>query len=153
MYQVLVVLKNHILSKKYVVDQLPNKVPTMQCAALSIMKKRSLYNTFCRSAESSNIFKGKCLWWKHFFFKDASLEFIPAISLKTDSNTKVSTYGFFVVFFKIIGEFSARYLCKTFSEKVAAFKSIGCYLIGNNVFDKIYRATTLVIIFWNFIIF
>ena len=46
MYQTLAVLKNHILRKKSMVDQLPNKVATLSCAALNIMKKRSLGNTF-----------------------------------------------------------------------------------------------------------
>ena len=32
-----------------------------------------------------------------FFTKDTSLEFIPAISLKKDPNTEVSSYGFFAV--------------------------------------------------------
>ena len=39
-------------------------------------------------------------------------------------------------YFKIIGKFFARCLCKTFSDKVASFQSIGCDFIGNNLFDK-----------------
>ena len=69
--------------------------------------------------------------------QDASLEFIPAISLKSDSNTEVFSYGFFTItLFKLSENFSARYLCKTFSDKVAGLQSIGCDFIGNNVFDK-----------------
>ena len=33
----------------------------------------------------------------------------------------------------MIGKSSARYLCKTFSDKIAGFQSIGCDFIGNNV--------------------
>ena len=70
---------------------------------------------------------------KVFFTKDASLEFIPAISLKTGSNTEVFSYGFFTVtLFKLSG----KYLCKTFSDKAAGFQCIDCDFIGNNVFDK-----------------
>ena len=51
------------------------------------------------------------------FTKDASLEFIPAISLKRDSNTEVFSYGFFTItLFKLLEKFSARCLCKTFSD-------------------------------------
>ena len=50
-----------------------------------------------RSAESSNILTGKCLWWRLFFTKDGSLQFIPAISLKRIYNTVVFPYAFFTV--------------------------------------------------------
>ena len=47
------------------------------------MKKNGAHvRPSCRSAEISNTFTGKCLWWRLFFTKDASLEFIPAIPLK-----------------------------------------------------------------------
>ena len=39
-----------------------------------------------------------------------------------------------------MGEFSARYFRKTFSDKVVDFQSIGCDIIRSNVFDKIYRS-------------
>ena len=74
-----------------------------------------------------------------FFTKDASLEFIPAISLKRDSNTEVFLYGFFTVtLFKLSEIIFCEILCKTFSGKVAGFQSIGCDFIENNVFDKKY---------------
>ena len=72
-----------------------------------------------------------------FFTKDASLEFIPAISLKRDSNTEVFPYGFFTVTLLKLSEIIfCEILCKTFSDKVAGFQSIGCDFIENNVFDK-----------------
>ena len=65
---------------------------------------------------------------KAFFTKDTSLEFIPAISLKTDSNTEVFPYVLFTV---ALFELSGNFLCKIFSDKVAGFQSIGCYCTGN----------------------
>ena len=75
----------------------------------------------CRSAESSNIFKSKCLWWRLFFIKDANLEFIPVISLKTDSNIEVFAYGFFMVtLFKLSGDFLGDIFAKHFLTKLQA---------------------------------
>ena len=71
-----------------------------------------------------------------FFTKDASLEFIPAISLKRDSSAEVFLYGFSTVTLLKLGKFSARYLCETFSDKVAGLQSIGCEFNGNNVFGR-----------------
>ena len=84
MYRKLVVLKTiYILRKKSMVDQLLNKVATLQYTALSFMKKNGAHvRPSYRNAESSNIFTGKCLWWRLCFTKDASPEIIPALSLK-----------------------------------------------------------------------
>ena len=56
-----------------------------------------------------------------FFFTEVAerLEFIPAISLKRTSSQIFSTWVLRGSFFLIIEKFSARYLCKTFSNKVA----------------------------------
>ena len=119
MYQKPTLLKNNILRKKSMVDQLLNKVATLQYIALSFMKKNGAHvRPSCRSAESSNIFTGKCLWWRLFFNKDASLEFIPAISLKRDSNTEVFSYGFFTVtLFKLSENFLRDKFAKHFLTK------------------------------------
>ena len=119
MYQKSTLLKNNILRKKSMVDQLLNKVATLQYIALSFMKKNGAHvGPSCRSAESSNIFTGKCLWWRLFFNKDASLEFIPAISLKRDSNTEVFSYGFFTVtLFKLSENFLRDKFAKHFLTK------------------------------------
>ena len=75
----------------------------------------------CRSPESSNIFTGKCLWWKLFFTKDASLEFIPAISLKRESNTEVFSYRFFTItLFKLSENFLRDIFAKHFLTKSQA---------------------------------
>ena len=59
---------------------------------------------------------------KAFFIKDASLEFIPGISLKTDSNTEVFTYEFFMVtLFKLWGNFLRDIFAKHFLTKSQAF--------------------------------
>ena len=72
-----------------------------------------------------------------FFTKDVSLEFISAISLKRGlQNRGFLKWVLHDNSFSIIGKFSARYLCKTFSDKVAGFQSIVCDFIRNNVFDK-----------------
>ena len=98
------------------------------------MKKNGTHvRPSCISAESSNVFTGKCLWWRLFLTKDANQEFISAISLKRDSNTEVFPCELFTVNFKLPEKFSVRYLCKTFSDKVAGFQSIHFDFIGNNV--------------------
>ena len=128
------------------VHQLLDKVATLQYTALSFIKKNGArVRPSCRSAESSNIFTGKCLWRRSFFTKDTSLEFIPAISLKRDARQHSSCpiWIFQDNYFQIIGKFSARYLCKTFFDKVAGFQSIGCDFIGNNVFDKTFQKQLL----------
>ena len=72
-----------------------------------------------------------------FFTKDVSLEFISAISLKSGlQNRGFLKWVLHDNSFSIIGTFSARYLCKTFFDKVAGFQSIVCDFIRNNVFDK-----------------
>ena len=77
-------------------------------------------------------------WWNRFFTKDASPEFISAISLKRDSNAEVYPYGLFTVtIFKLLKSFCEISFCTTFSDKVAGFQSIGCDFIKNNVFDTI----------------
>ena len=88
----------------------------------SVLWKSGAYVTLsCRSTESSDIFKGKCLWWRFFFFKDANLEFIPAISLKTDSNTEIFEYGFFMVtLFKLSRNFLWDIFAKHFLIKSQA---------------------------------
>ena len=84
-------------------------------------KKRARVRTFRRSTESSNIFTGKCLRWWLFFTKDASLEFIPAISLKRDSNAEVFLYGFFTVtLFKLSEDFLRGIFAKHFLTKPLA---------------------------------
>ena len=76
----------------------------------------------CRSTESYNILTGKCLWWRRFFTKDTSLEFIPAISLKKDSNSEVFSYGFFkVTIFKLLENFLRDVFTKHFLTKSQAF--------------------------------
>ena len=56
-----------------------------------------------------------------FFIKDASLGFIPAISLKTNSNTEVFTYGFcMVALFKLWGDFLRDIFAKHFLTKSQA---------------------------------
>ena len=56
-----------------------------------------------------------------FFTKYASLEFIPAISLKRDSNTEVLPYGFFtVIFFKLSKIFLQDVFAKYFLTKSQA---------------------------------
>ena len=50
-----------------------------------------------------------------FFTKDASLEFIPAISLKMDSNAEVFPYRFFkVTFLKLLENFLRDIFAKHF---------------------------------------
>ena len=62
--------KKNIFRKKTTVDQLLNKVATLQYTALSLMKKNGAHvRPACRSAESSNIFTSKCLWWRLFSLK------------------------------------------------------------------------------------
>ena len=103
------------------------------------MKKGGHVRPSCRSAESSNIFTGKCLWWRLFFIKDASLEFIPAISLKRNSNTEVFPYGFFTVTLFKLSEiiFCEMSLQKNFwqSRRLPIYR---LQLTSNNVFDKKY---------------
>ena len=56
-----------------------------------------------------------------FFTKYASLEFIPAISLKRDSNTEIFPYGFFTVtLFKLSENFSQDIFAKHFLTKSQA---------------------------------
>ena len=75
----------------------------------------------CRSPESSDVFTGKYLWRRLFFTKDASLEFIPAISLKRDSNTEVFQYEFFTVtLFKLSENFLRHIFAKHFLTKSQA---------------------------------
>ena len=69
---------------------------------------------------------------KAFFIKDASLELIPAISLKTDSNTEIFPYGFFTVtVFKLSANFLRDIFAKYFLTKSQAWD-----FIRNNVFEK-----------------
>ena len=69
---------------------------------------------------------------KAFLTKDASLELIPAISLKADSSTKIFPYGFFTVtLFKLPANFLQAIFAKHFLTKSQA-----CHFIGNNLFDK-----------------
>ena len=54
--------------------------------------------------------------------KDTSLEFIPAISLKKDSNPEVFSYGFFkVTIFKLLENFLRDVFTKHFLTKSQAF--------------------------------
>ena len=69
---------------------------------------------------------------KAFFTKDASLELIPAISLKTDSNTEIFPYRFFTVtLFKL----SANFLRDIFAIHFLT-KSQALDFIRKNVFEK-----------------
>ena len=122
MYRKLAVLKNNVLRKKSMVDQLLNKVATLQYTAFSFMKKIGTHvKPSHRSAESSNTFTGKCLWWRPFFTKDTSLQFIPAISLKRDSNAEVFSCGFFTVtLFKLSENFLRDIFAKHFLTKSQA---------------------------------
>ena len=119
MYQKLAILKSNILRKKSMVDQLLNKVATLQYTPLSFMKKNGAHvRPSSKSAESSNIFTGKCLWWSLFFTKDASLEFIPAISLKKGLQQRVFVYGFFTItLFKLWENFLRDIFAKYFPTK------------------------------------
>ena len=72
-----------------------------------------------------------------FFTKDASLEFIPAISLKMDSKSEVFPHGFFTVtLFKLLENVLRDIIAKHFFDKATCFQSVGCDFNGNNVFDK-----------------
>ena len=94
----------------------------------------------CRSAESSNIFTGKCLWWRLFFTKDASLEFIPAISLKRDSNAEVFLYGFFTITpFKLSENFLRDIFAKHFLTKSQASNLTVANLMEITCLKKIYK--------------
>ena len=78
-----------------------------------------------------------------FFTKDASLEFLPAISLKRESHAEVSLYGFFsVTLFKLSENFVRDIFAKHF-DKVAGFQSVGCEFNGNNLtcLRNIYRTS------------
>ena len=56
-----------------------------------------------------------------FSIKDASLELIPAISLKADSNTEAFGYGLFMVtLFKLSGNFLGDIFAKHFLTKLQA---------------------------------
>ena len=58
---------------------------------------------------------------KAFFTKDASLELIPAISLKTDSNTEIFPYRFFTVtLFKLSANFLRDFFAIHFLTKSQA---------------------------------
>ena len=58
---------------------------------------------------------------KTFFIKDASLEFILAILLKTDSNKDVFAHGFFMVtVFKLSKNFQRYIFAKYFLTKLEA---------------------------------
>ena len=70
-----------------------------------------------------------------FFTKDASLESSNFIK-KGLRHRGFPIWVHHGNSFSIIGKFSSRYLCETFSDKVAGFQSIGCNFIGNNMFDK-----------------
>ena len=73
---------------------------------------------------------------KDFFTKDASLEFIPAISLKTDSNTEVFPYGFFTVtLLNYRGIFCEISLQNIFWQS-RRLPIPGRNFTGNNLFDK-----------------
>ena len=72
-----------------------------------------------------------------FFIKDASLEFISAISLKKDSNTEVFPYGLFTVtLFKLSENFLRDIFAKHFLTKsqAAPLMEITCL-------TKIYRSS------------
>ena len=60
------------------------------CLSVLLKKNGAHARPSCRSNESSNIFRGKCLWWGLFFTKDASQEFVPAIILKIGSHVRSS---------------------------------------------------------------
>ena len=92
MYRILAVLKNNILRKKSMVDQLVNKNHVVHSPQF-YEKNRAHVRPSCRSAKSSDIFTGKCLWWGLFFTKGASLEFTPAISLKGTPTKRFSHMG------------------------------------------------------------
>ena len=69
-----------------------------------------------------------------FFSKDASLELIPAISLKRNASAEVFPSGFFrVTLLKLSENFLRGIFAKYFLTKS---KAIGCEFNGNNVFDK-----------------
>ena len=71
---------------------------------------------------------------KTFFIKDTSLEFVPAISLKTNSNTEVFAHGFFMVtLFELLKNFLRDIFAKHFLTKsqasniqVATLQEITC---------------------------
>ena len=143
MYPKLAILKNKILRKKSMTDKLLNKVATLQYTALSFMKKNEAHvRLSCRPAESSNIFTGKCLWWRLFSTKGATLEFIPAISLKRDSNTEAFPYGFFtVILFKLLENFLRDIFAKHFLTKSQASNLQVATLLEITCLTKIYRTS------------
>ena len=71
-------LKN-ILSKNSMVDQLHDKVATIQYTTVSFMKKTEPMEDLPTEALRV-LFTSKCLWWGVLFTKYTSAEFIPAIS-------------------------------------------------------------------------
>ena len=84
---------------------------------------------------------------KTFFIKDASLKFIPSNFIENGLQHRglLSHMVFMVTLFKLSGNFLRDIFAKHLIYRL--------HFIGNNVFDKIYGTTILIIIVWNFTIF
>ena len=143
MYRKLAVLKNNILKKKVY----GGPYSSLSCSPVvhspQFYEKTGAHvRPSCRSAESSDIFTGKCLWWRLFFTKDASLEFIAAASSKRDSNTEVFPYGFFTAtFLKLLENFLRDIFAKHFLIKSQAFSLQVATLLEITSLTKIYRTS------------
>ena len=75
-----------------------------------------------------------------FFTKDASLEFIPAISLKMDSSAEVLPYGFFkVTLLKLSENFLRDIFAKHFLTKSQASNLKVANVMEITCLTKIYR--------------
>ena len=77
-----------------------------------------------------------------FFTKNASLKFMPAISLKRDSNTEVFPYGFFTVtVFKLPGNVLRDIFAKHFLTKSQASYLKVATLMEITRLTKLYRSS------------
>ena len=80
--------------------------------------------------------------WGLFFTKDASLEFIPAISLKRDSNAEAFPHGFFTVtLFKVSENFLRDIFAKHFLTKSQVSNLQVANLMEIMCFTKLYRTS------------
>ena len=122
MNQKLAVLKNSIFRKSlWWTSFLITLQPCSTQPSVLYQKNGAHVRPSCRNAKSSNIFTGKCLWWRRFFAKDTSLDFIPLICLKGDSNKEVFPYGFFqVTISKLLENFQEDAFTKRFLTKSQA---------------------------------
>ena len=118
--------KKDILRKKSMMENVLIKLRPCNTKP-SILSKTELNRAhvrpFRRSAKISNVFTKKPPRRRLFSSKVAGLEFIPAICLKKDSDTKIAV----------------RYLCQTFFNKVVGIQSIGCNYICCNKYNVLLK--------------